>query len=112
MTEDREDPIVVRLIAAAREVLANWERGDLAAAVRDLQAVVDEIDEKNEAGFLVWNDEDNILASPDTFPTRADAEAFVAAFPKRFERQGFYRNVRGEHLDPTDVVLRIVPASP
>ena len=31
-----------RLLNAAEEVLASWERGDLAAAVRELNAAVDE----------------------------------------------------------------------
>jgi len=101
-----------QLLAAAREVLANWERGDLAAAVRALQAVVDDFDEQSKTGFLLWNATDGIFASPENFATRADAEAFAVKFRKRFDRQGFYRDIRGQHLDPQDVILRAVPACP
>jgi hypothetical protein len=34
----------LKLLVAAREVIRNWERGDLAAAVRNLDAVVKEIE--------------------------------------------------------------------
>lgn len=34
----------LKLLVAAREVIRNWERGDLAAAVRNLDAVVREIE--------------------------------------------------------------------
>ncbi|MDO8757402.1 MAG: hypothetical protein Q7J64_05280, partial [Elusimicrobiota bacterium] len=99
-----------RLLAAGREVLANWERGDLAAAVRALQAVIDEFDAENGTAFMLWNAEDQVFASPDTFPSKAEAEAFAVTFRKRFERQGFYRNIRGEHIAPSDVELIAVPA--
>jgi hypothetical protein len=102
--------VITRLIASGREVLANWERGDLAASVRELQAAMDEFDAKNGTGFLLWNDTDQVYASPDTFPSKAEAEAFAVTFRKRFERQGFYRNVRGEHIAPSDIELVAVPA--
>lgn len=101
--------VAPRLLAAGREVLANWEGGDLAAAVREIQAIVDEFDAENGTAFLLWNETDQVSASPDTFPSKAEAEAFAAKFRKRFERQGFYRNVRGEHIAPSDIELVVVP---
>ncbi len=101
--------VAPRLLAAGREVLANWERGDLAAAVRAVQAVVDEFDAANRTEFEVWNETDQVHASPDTFPTREAASAFVAKFRKRFDRQGFYRTVLGERIAPEAVDLVIRP---
>lgn len=34
----------LKLLVAAREVIRNWERGDLAAAVRNLEAVIREVE--------------------------------------------------------------------
>ncbi len=58
------------LYLAARMVLSNWERGDLAAAVRELQDAVDEIDDHNdevaviEAGWERRNDAWTRFAAP------------------------------------------------
>jgi hypothetical protein len=38
--EPEDEPKAADLLAAAKDVLANWERGDLAAAVRKLDAAV------------------------------------------------------------------------
>jgi hypothetical protein len=99
-----------RLLAAGREVLANWESGDLAASVREIQAIVGEFDAGNGTAFLLWNETDQVYASPDTFPSKAEAEAFAVTFRKRFARQGFYRNVSGENIAPSDIDLVVVPA--
>lgn len=109
--EDRRLSVAApRLLATAREVLANWERGDLAAAVRELQVIVNEFDAENGTAFFLWNETDQVYASPDTFASKTEAEAFAVTFRKRFERQGFYRNVRGEHIAPSDIELIAVPA--
>jgi hypothetical protein len=39
-------PHTLKLLVAAREVIRSWENGDLAAAVRNLEAVIKEIEAK------------------------------------------------------------------
>ena len=44
--------------------------------------------------YFVFNETDGVCASPDAM-THAEAEAFLAAFHKRFEAQGYYASVKG-----------------
>ncbi len=50
------------------------------------------------AKFIVMNDTDHIMASPDIFDTEEQADTFIAEFPKRFERQGYYKTARGYRI--------------
>lgn len=47
--------------------------------------------------FIVMNETDGILASPDDF-TDAEADQFIKEFPQRFERQGYYKTARGYRI--------------
>jgi hypothetical protein len=49
------------------------------------------------AKFIVMNDTDGIMASPDVF-TNEEADQFIQDFPKRFERQGYYKTARGYRI--------------
>lgn len=70
---------------------------------------VEEQDDVQEPGFIVMNITDGIHASPEVYKTRAEAEAFVKNFPKRFKLMGYYLTARQERIKPEDVVLEIVP---
>ena len=59
--------------------------------------------------FMLWNAEDEVFASPETFKTEAKAEAFAKQFRKRFAVQGYYLNARGERIAPSDIELVAVP---
>lgn len=56
---------------------------------------------------VVFNATDGIFASPDSF-TPEEAKQFIKDFPLRYERQGYYRNRRGEKMDPKLVKLVIL----
>jgi hypothetical protein len=58
-------------------------------------------------GYLVFNRTDGVYASPDLFKTIEEAEQFIAEFPKRYERQGYYRTSRWEKIAPEEVLLKI-----
>ena len=58
--------------------------------------------------FILWNETDGILASPDSFKTHREARAFVRAFRKRFERQGYYLTAGRERIPVASVVLEII----
>lgn len=57
--------------------------------------------------YEVWNDTDGIPAAPEAFASRAEAEAFVAAFPSCFVAQGYYLTAHGCRIDPGQIALRI-----
>ena len=54
--------------------------------------------------FAVFNATDGFFASPDHLISE-DADTFIRNFPKRFERQGYYKTGRGERINPNDVIL-------
>lgn len=60
-------------------------------------------------GYKVFNYTDDIYASPDTFRTKKEAKEFIAAFRKRFDTQGYYRDNRGRKLKPAEIDLEIIP---
>jgi hypothetical protein len=64
---------------------------------------------KTSKGFMVFNYTDDIYASPDTFPTKAKANEFIAQFRKRFEGQGYYRDNRMNKVAPKDIDLLAIP---
>jgi len=55
--------------------------------------------------YYVLNETDGVYASPDSM-TRADAEAFLAEFRKRFETQGYYASVKGP-IPPWELRLKL-----
>lgn len=57
-------------------------------------------------GFLVFNNTDEVLVAP-YLMSRDDANEFIMAFPKRFERQGYYLTACGVRIRPEDVELVI-----
>jgi len=61
-------------------------------------------------GFMVFNYTDEIYASPDTFPTKAKANEFIANFRKRFEAQGYYRDNRQNKIDIKHIDLLAIPS--
>lgn len=52
----------------------------------------------------VYNSTDGVLAWPGPLPLN-QAREFIREFPKRYEKQGFYRTATGERIRPEDVEL-------
>lgn len=71
------------------------------------EALLGEIVISNEKFKVVFNATDGVFATPETF-TPEEAKQFVEDFPKRYERQGYYRTANGNKLDPTLVKLVIL----
>jgi hypothetical protein len=57
--------------------------------------------------YLVYNRTDAILADPRPM-SRQEAEEFIRLFPKRFERQGYYKTFRGLRIPPEEVELEMI----
>ena len=62
--------------------------------------------------FLLWNETDQVYASPDEFKTEREALAFARAFRKRFAAQGYYKTAGGLRISPEDVELVVKPIEP
>lgn len=62
--------------------------------------------------FMLWNDTDHLFASPDTFETEAQAEAFAERFRRRFVIQGYYLTSDRRRIAPDDVELTVIRAEP
>jgi hypothetical protein len=60
--------------------------------------------------FRILNDTDGILATPQSFGSRKEAEQWCAKFRERFRAQGYYLTAGCERISPEEVELRIVPA--
>jgi len=56
--------------------------------------------------YSVWNKTDDIPASFEPL-TMEEAEKFIREFPKKYERQGYYKTNRWEKISPASVVLKI-----
>jgi hypothetical protein len=48
--------------------------------------------------FGIYNGIDDLAADPRSFDSEAEAEVALAAFKRRFIRQGFYRSNEGYHV--------------
>lgn len=66
--------------------------------------------ESKPGAFVVWNETDEVYASPDTFKTREEAESFAARFRNRFAAQGYYLTSDRQRIGVADVVLVVIPA--
>ncbi len=60
---------------------------------------------KKQQMYIIWNDTDDITASGEEF-TNKEADQFIKDFPKRYEKQGYYKDNNWNKLDPKDVLLR------
>lgn len=60
--------------------------------------------------YLLFNETDQVYASPKMFKSEADAQVFAVSFRESFAAQGYYRTVRGERIAPSKIVLRVEPA--
>lgn len=63
----------------------------------------------NPKACLVWNETEQLYASPDSFGTEAEAQAFADAFRARYARQGYYLTADGFRIAPEQIELVIVP---
>ena len=52
----------------------------------------------------VYNSTEGVLAWPGPLPI-SQAREFIREFPKRYERQGYYKTATGERISPEDVEL-------
>lgn len=60
--------------------------------------------------YRLWNETDQLFASPRTYRSEKQAKADADIFRKRIEIQGYYLTVEGKRIAPEDVQLKIVPA--
>ena len=57
--------------------------------------------------YIIWNHEDNISASIDTFTSKKAAKERIEVLRDAYKRQGWYRNNRMEKVPVDDVVYTI-----
>ena len=62
-----------------------------------------------ETRYLVWNETDQVYASPGAFASSQAARAFMVEFRKRFRKQGYYLTSGWRRIDPMAVLLVIEP---
>lgn len=62
--------------------------------------------------FMLWNETDQLFASPEEFETEAQVLAFAERFRRRFVTQGYYLTFDRRRIAPEDVELVVVPAEP
>lgn len=62
--------------------------------------------------LMLWNETDQVYASPETFKTKAKAAAFASRFRERFAAQGYYLTADGMRIAPEDLELVVVSADP
>lgn len=60
--------------------------------------------------YRLWNDTDQLFASPLTYRTEKQAKADADAFRRRIAVQGYYLTVEGSRIAPEEVQLKVVPA--
>lgn len=60
--------------------------------------------------YRLWNETDQLLASPLSYKTEKQAQADADKFRKRIAIQGYYLTVEGKRIPPEAVQLKIVPA--
>ena len=74
------------------------------------KAILDAVAEhqsRQEPRFLVLNETDGVLAHPDPM-TRAECDAFMEAFRRRFDAQGYYAGVEGR-IPVSELRLKRIP---
>ena len=62
--------------------------------------------------YLLWNNTDQVYASPEEFRTEREAQAYALEFRKRYARQGYYKTANGERISPGAVELVVEPIEP
>lgn len=62
--------------------------------------------------FLLWNETDQVYASPEEFESERAAMEFASDFRKRFAAQGYYKTTSGERISPDAVELVVKPIDP
>ena len=60
--------------------------------------------------YRLWNETDQLFASPLTYKTEKQAKAYADTFRKRIAIQGYYLTVEGKRIKPEEVQLTVVPA--
>jgi len=60
--------------------------------------------------YQLFNETDQIMASPSKFATKEKAAAYAETLRKRFIMQGYYLTAAGTRIRPEDLKLAIVPA--
>lgn len=57
--------------------------------------------------YIVMNDTDGIIASPDIFSSKKEAQTYIDNFSKRYDNQGYYLTSNRKRINPKSVRLRI-----
>lgn len=58
--------------------------------------------------YQLLNETDQILAAPDLFKTKEQAEACAEKLRQRFVTQGFYLTAEGKRIPPDNVKLIVI----
>ena len=85
------------------------DHADPADVAKAILAAVEAHQQGKPPRFHIFNETDQIMASPDAM-TAAECDAFIAEFPARFARQGYYATATGHRIAPSEVRLAKVPA--
>lgn len=62
--------------------------------------------------FLLWNETDQVYASPEEFESERAASDYAAAFRKRYAAQGYYKTASGERISPQALELVVERVEP
>ena len=60
--------------------------------------------------YRLWNETDQLYASPLSFKTAKQAKAYEDTFRKRIAIQGDYLTVEGKRIAVEDVQLTVIPS--
>lgn len=60
--------------------------------------------------YRLWNETDQLFASPLTYKTEKQAKSDADKFRKRIAIQGYYLTVEGKRITSEEVQLKVVPA--
>ena len=59
--------------------------------------------------YLLWNETDQVYASPEEFKTEGEAQEYARELRKRYAAQGYYKTASGDRISPEDVELVVEP---
>lgn len=57
--------------------------------------------------YTIWNEHDNIMASPDIFKSIEAVQEYCKQYRDRYRKQGYYRDNRWNKIPPDEIQLDI-----
>ena len=86
-------------------------RGDQESHSASIPGESTKMTAKGKTMYQLFNETDGVFASPETFKTTKQAEAYADKFRDRFGAQGYYLTAAGTRIAPSEIVLRVVPVN-